>query len=104
MFVKTTLKYFTSRSQSQKKTKDINILFPIEYIHLTTWYILILSWVLSYFSGWIEMFLAWTIFWCMYVSMSDIWECSKCWNELCSLRHKNRRLIAFIWLGLSLVL
>jgi len=77
---------------------------PIEYIHLLIWYILMFSWVLSYFLHGIEMLLAWAIFWCMYISMSDIWECSKCWNELCSFCHRNRRVKAYLWLILSLIL
>jgi len=79
-------------------------IFPIEYIHLATGYILILSGIMSYFSQGFEMFLAWAIFGCMYISMSDIWECSKCSNELCSFKHKNRRIKAFAGMILSLIL
>ena len=87
-----------------KKLIEGKKVIPIEYIHLTTGYVLIISWVISYFSQWLEMFLAWAIFGCMYISMSDIWECSKCTNELCSLKHKNRRIKAYAWMTLSVIL
>lgn len=80
------------------------IKFPIEWIHLATGYLLILSGVFAYFVEWFGMFLSWAIFGCMYISMSDIWECSKCSNELCSFKHKNRRITAYAGFMLSILL
>ena len=67
-------------------------LLPIEWLHLAAGYLLIASWVLSYFIHGIEMFISWCVFGCMYISMSDIWENDKKYSEINSVAHRNRRL------------
>lgn len=79
-------------------------LIPIEWLHLITGYILIISGISAYFTEWLGMFLSWWIFGCMYISMSDIWEKSKSNKEKQWLLHKNRRFTAYIWFILSVIL
>ncbi len=40
----------------QTTTQQAPHIFPIEYIHLMTGYILILAWMMGYFSGGFEIF------------------------------------------------
>jgi hypothetical protein len=85
-------------------------ILSVENIHLFTGIILITAGVLSYQSADLSMMLSWSIFGAMYISMSDIGECTMCTTEKASKKHKIRIFAAYlgailsIWLFIDLII
>lgn len=78
-------------------------IFTVEYLHLATGILLIISGLLSLKEG-LDMLLAWAIFGAMYISMSDIGECKMCCEEKASKKHKIRTMAAYLGFTLSIIL